>query len=57
MRDTTGRQEGDGLETRGKHNGQPGVEGTGGADTMVTLCHPYDAGITCLCDGNKAVLR
>jgi len=23
----------------------------------VTLCHPYDAGITCLCDGNKAVLR
>ena len=24
---------------------------------MVTLCHPYDEGITCLCDTNKAVLR
>ena len=26
-------------------------------EEMVTLCHPYDQGITCLCDSNKAVLR
>ena len=24
---------------------------------MVTLCYPYDEGITCLCDSSKSVLR